>query len=472
MLDYCWPSLLAAGNLPGWPYLETSQIHIYTTPEDRLHIESHFMTEEITKLLPIKWFNVPDSENQNKYNKMDQIHNLAIQHAHTNQQALLFFAPDAVFSAQSLSQVAREIKAGKELIAIFGSHLQFEDVKTKLNALFKNKALVMNGDQGATLFSKYMTSHTRRSFIGHQNFVSYPAQIFYWTSPSEIEARCFHLHPFFIRTPHLLKDTGDRLNATIDGDYINHFIKNPDKISVITDNRLFAINLNLDSESYSSINITNPSLQQTQIILDVFKRTNCLAIHEYFFQHKIKIKLEQPQTQYLPVSNLNFLTILDVFWKLENSYFSKKWTDVIKIYNQYSNLLLNHLESGPFASSFYFIAVAFYELNQWFSLKQLIIIIQQKTELLSLFFPSIYQAENLSKKDKDSVDSIELGGHSFAKKVSGQNETFYRQNELLDTELLSLITQSSVIILQTPDKEYRALIFYAIILQKKIIFNF
>lgn len=361
MLNYCLPSLLAPGNMPDWPFKEDSTLMFYTTSKDWLMIKDQPIIQELKQWIKIdKYFIESDAQHHDKrHNQLTSSHEIAVNLAIENKQSLFFMAPDHIYSSGCLTTLSQALQAGKELVITLSPRVIWESIEPELLAQRNQNQLILSPDQCADLFIKYMHSINQHQVLGHSAYQVWLSHIYCWLSPTQLQARGFHLHPIFIKKPlEFSKDV-----TTIDGHYLDQYLHQLEKVQVIQDNQFFILSLTLQKDWQElfinqSLNIIN-----YQTLLDRFRKIYTCQIHQFFFENPITITTSIKHEIERPKFPIESIDALELFWKIETLFINQQYHDLIDLSRKNRPLIDNYLNCPPFNIINYFISQAGDRLN-------------------------------------------------------------------------------------------------------------
>lgn len=209
------PALLAAGNLPDWPWLKETSLELYCPAPDWETIADTPILEAYQALLQVHWHELELPCSEQKYQQMGAIHARAIETARQAQAAVILLGPDCVFCEGSFQVLAEQIRSGTEMVLIPGpivSREQFLEQRTE----------TWSKAWGKNLIAQAAHPSFRAAHLSQTHFLSVPSALLY-SQKGHLKGRFFHLHPLLIRHPLPMKIENYQFSPTIDGEYLQEF---------------------------------------------------------------------------------------------------------------------------------------------------------------------------------------------------------------------------------------------------------
>lgn len=342
MLEYCLASLLAEGNLPAWPYGETTILHIYTTPEDAPQIQHHPHFQALTAYIQVQLHLELNPHDTPIYALMNHGHRMAIEKAIQRQAALMYIAPDHVFATGCFKDLLFYLEQDVSLIMALTPRVN-TTCREKLNQLRQANSLAVSPELAGDIFMDYLHPTVKAFFGDTDTFKSWCSQVYYVANKKTVVAQAFHLHPLFIVSPHPYIVTD-----TLDGDYLQFYDGQRDKIRIATDNRLFVLSLTDPDISTLGDDVFEGqlSMEQRQLMLDRFRRSSAFPIHRWFFDHPITLTgggaLAFSRTAASECGE-RAIRALQVFWQVEEDWLAGTQGKVREHYQQGAPLLEDEL---------------------------------------------------------------------------------------------------------------------------------
>lgn len=246
-LRFTVPTLLADGNITGFPWLDGSTYQILTTREDEKQIRRAPMFERLARMMRTEFIYIDDIPRHNKYTgvSLSQIESIRRAGAY---DAMFFLYPDFICSAGSITKMATRIVEGYDAVCF--------PIPAILEEPFYEGLLERSHYRRATpdgpIYSIPPRDLVRISLdhphpmLGGYNMEGMTHNIgpayMLWEVPDQgWLLRAFHLHPFVIRVQ---KDNPDFLlqfHVSLDEEYMPRLFKATDKIYFPQDSDEFAM---------------------------------------------------------------------------------------------------------------------------------------------------------------------------------------------------------------------------------------
>ncbi|PIQ28212.1 hypothetical protein COW36_04760 [bacterium (Candidatus Blackallbacteria) CG17_big_fil_post_rev_8_21_14_2_50_48_46] len=295
LLDFLLPSLLAGGNLPSWPFSESTRLRLFTSEEDALQIENSKVLDAIRSLCAVDMviFELEDlkdwaSKNfwfQDKYIYAHILQTLAFQDAHKENCSVLPLMADMVLSNGLLAYLAHRIQAGLRLLVYPSPRVRFESFNQASKPFRKSLSLEMDSQRLAQLILKTLHPHEQACFLDAEEFTNWPSH-FYVQSPQGVMAHCLHMHPLYMHqpTPPQMQEA-----STIDTDYLNQYLSCLDQAEVLQNHLGSACSVSNPHES-ESIHIGEPlDLTRKEILMKFAKEAS--PLHLWQFKQGVLFKI-------------------------------------------------------------------------------------------------------------------------------------------------------------------------------------
>lgn len=467
LIKFHFPSLLTQGNLPSWPHQFSTSIIIYTTSKDRVNIESSDVIEELNQWVNVSFREIQADWNASKYRTMDLIHQEAILEAQNKQKSIIFMSPDSIYSNQSLYYLAQEIESGAEAILILGLKVLFETIEPFL----KKDAyghLSLTSQEGVDLILENLSPFYQECFLDAEYFSITPPLIGYETTSNQVEFRSFHLHPLFIKNPAVIDLNSEVDGQTIDGDYLEGLKIHHQKLTIIKDDRILGFSVGFYEElHHRKTRLKTSEMYSKMLALDIFRKTRCSHIHQYFFQ--FPIRYQSARLRKVNKENLNYLKALLVFWQLEELFSRQSYQDILSLYLKELSLLQKCLITAPFNICFYFIARACYILKQSDELHQLFDWLRGQSVVLEVFKPQLPKSFDYSElyELKKRMFCLIIGCNFEDVKVKFLDEDkesyiYVKQDEFTSVRIWALTEFCQELAVLDFHPEYQDIVFYAL----------
>ncbi|VAX26112.1 hypothetical protein MNBD_NITROSPINAE02-646, partial [hydrothermal vent metagenome] len=227
-LNICMPSLLTPGNLEAFEHEPGAIFKIYTSPQDADQITGSEPYSRIRRIMKVKTIPVdelatPDNHGASQYEgsliSMRKCHMMATEEGLGEEAAMVYLAPDAVWSEGTLSRMREITRSGKRALLLSGLRVTKDDFQSKFLGKFAD------GSGGAPAPPRELTrlglDHlhplTKALFTGSKKFSMKMAFQVYWrVSRGGFLARCLVMHPLMVR-PRLANPS---LRLSFDADYL------------------------------------------------------------------------------------------------------------------------------------------------------------------------------------------------------------------------------------------------------------
>lgn len=209
------PALLAAGNLPDWPWLAETSLELYCPAPDWQAIADTPILQQVQAQLSLNWHAIETPQTEHKYAGMGQIHAQAIEAARQAQAAVILLGPDCVFCEGSFQVLAEQIQSGTDMVLIPGQIVSREQFLQQQSGRW-SKAW------GQNLIAQAAHPSFRAAHLSQAHFLSVPSALLY-SQNGHLKGRFFHLHPLLIRQPLPMKIENYQFSPTIDGEYLQEF---------------------------------------------------------------------------------------------------------------------------------------------------------------------------------------------------------------------------------------------------------
>ena len=266
-LEYVLPAQLTPGNLPaagGCQYI------IFTTLEDRRKIEGQSLFRQLGQVARVSFEWAGDE--QSKYKRAAACMRRGIQIANRKNAACVFLCPDMVFADGAFAAV-RRLAQNHDVIYVPAIRT-LKDAATALSLPMTPRALM-----------KFALGHLHPlaycSFWseGGEDFI--PANLYWRVAGQGLVARCYHLHPLFVRPQNRIA----QFKGTIDATYVDGACPDASRDYVVTDSdELCAIELS-DRAQYFRQDTRKGDTRSTAL----WAQKNATPRHRLLFERTIRM---------------------------------------------------------------------------------------------------------------------------------------------------------------------------------------
>lgn len=345
MLDYCFASLLAPGNVPDWPHQTETIFHIYTTAMDELTIQQSHVYQQLKQYIKFQFHINNNDVNQNHedfFHRLNKSHQNAILDARQRKAALMYIAPDHVFSMGCFITIASVLQSGAKLVMALTPRVDMSCVN-ELEILRTAACLTLLPEVATDLFATHLHPLAKSLFWEQDIFNTWCSQVYCFLDPFTIMARGFHLHPLVMVNPIPFQ----AYHKALDADYLASYSHSKDKIHVATDNQLFILSLTQTINTTMQNSYFSGPLTHThrQLWLDRYYRLVALDIHRWFFSKCIVLRgtgkrTLQPDPKFDCVQAID---AIQAYWNLEAAALAEKPVELTFLYKKHQNLILEYL---------------------------------------------------------------------------------------------------------------------------------
>ena len=235
-LEVSLPSLLATGNIPELHQQPGHLVHIFTTAEDRRHIEGAPVFHRLLQHVDAHFdqIGIALSATDRRHDWMSDCHRKAIQLADERGAAMLFFNPDIVIASGAIKSLIRLLKAGKRAVQVLGVRLAKDEIVPlfKRNYSSENRTVInIAPRQLVSLGMKHLHELALCHIYNEEKGNLLPQQLFWRVGDEGLVARCFHLHPLLVYPTR----QGAEFTTTIDDDYLRAACPDSESEHVVSD---------------------------------------------------------------------------------------------------------------------------------------------------------------------------------------------------------------------------------------------
>lgn len=233
-VEYCLPALLAPGNLPQLAEAFPCRLTIFTTPADERRIRNSRAFTALQTVLPVEIREIPFGSTPDKYAAMSACNVEALKTASEAGGAVVFLAPDTIWSDRSLTAVTRALHHGKRAVMQAGVRVSASSVIPELDALFQRRgatAVAVSGRELVQIALDHMHPYYRAWFWDATPFNRNVPNVYWRVGNEGMVARCFHFHPLLLFPERRVSD----FVSTLDDDLPLLSIRNFDAVHVVQD---------------------------------------------------------------------------------------------------------------------------------------------------------------------------------------------------------------------------------------------
>ena len=266
-LDVVIPAQLTAGNLPA---AGNCRYIIFTTREDRRTIEAAPIFRKLRKTVPVT-FEFAD-DNRSKYRRVSMCLRRGIGAANREGAACVFLCPDIVFADGAFAAVVR--------LAQDHDVVYLPVIRTLKEAA---ASIVHPVTPRALMRFALANLHPLAycSFWQEGGADLIPANLYWRVGDQGILARCYHLHPLYVRP----QVNVWQFNGTIDNAYCDVACPDASRDYVITDSdELCAVELS-DQSHYFTHNVRKGDVQA----IALWAQKHATPRHRLLFERTIRL---------------------------------------------------------------------------------------------------------------------------------------------------------------------------------------
>lgn len=246
------PSQMAEGNLPSFPYLETSKYVVYTTSQDREALDKSPAFARLSQLMATEVRLIDDIDlNRNKYGIATECQKRALTSTNETETAFVWLYPDVVWADGALSNMGRIAATGKRAVLHIGLSVVTETCVPELlreHHQQDSDTISITPRDLVKLGIKHMDPALDTLFWNSDHFNSSPSQLF-WEVPDEgLLTRWFHLVPMMV---YPRRKTSEFTGSIDSGDHLRQAGLHPDDIYVAEDSdEIFMFSFNTPWRTY------------------------------------------------------------------------------------------------------------------------------------------------------------------------------------------------------------------------------
>ncbi|AMV25615.1 hypothetical protein VT84_14555 [Gemmata sp. SH-PL17] len=280
------PNNLSPGNLPALRTRDRSVYVIATAPPDADRIRASAEYKRLSACMRTEVVAFDDIDfTQNKYAAMTECHRRTVRAAEGDGAAVVFLAPDAIWSDGSFARLEAIAATGKRLIAMCGLRVVRETFAPDLLAAHFRPAdgtLTVGARDLVRLSLRHLHPICGQLFWDSPVFAGWPSLLFWRAGRDGILARCFHLHPLMVHSAH----RGVVPEGTVDADYIWLACPDPGDVYVVGDSdEIFACDMSPAAQNICEFAPNTASVESVA----AFARQQANEQHRRFLAHRIRL---------------------------------------------------------------------------------------------------------------------------------------------------------------------------------------
>lgn len=291
LIHCCLPSLMAAGNLPTWPFLSQTILHIITPQDDWEVIQDAAIIDAIADLIPIKWTPLELSEMTQQpwihYQVVSYVHQHILQQAHEEALTVVFVIPDAVYSDGLLGHLASRLAMGQTFIVTLGLRVIADACMQALPKV--TPALTLSALEASEKVFQFLHPEYRSYFWFDPLFnrIS-PACTFYCTEDGFAAAHAYVLTPLLIRHPLPL----NAAFSSIDGGYQHGYFErlSTGQIGVILPEQAVVFSLTPEVTLLAHSSAPVPYGLRSILMYKLLKRYYIHPLRHWYYSHRFEFK--------------------------------------------------------------------------------------------------------------------------------------------------------------------------------------
>lgn len=242
-LDVVIPAQLSPKNLPAFGAAPGTQYVIYTTDEDRQTIESSPIFKKLNSVVAVKFDSVDLGVNVT-HDRMSDCFRRGIIDANAADVAVVFLTPDIVFADGSFETMRRLAAKKRDVIFVPAIRTVKPSVAAALLAKASNGIISVSSRElmQVALDNLHPLADLSWWDEGHSELL--PANLYWRVGNEGLLARCFHLHPIYVRPQRKFVE----FFGTVDDDFVAAACPNPARDYVV-----------VDSDEFLAIELSDPS---------------------------------------------------------------------------------------------------------------------------------------------------------------------------------------------------------------------
>ncbi|MDB5799582.1 MAG: hypothetical protein JWL63_521 [Rhodocyclales bacterium] len=204
-LDYVLPSYLSPGGIPELTLRGYSATFwLYTRTFERSRIEEHPQYKRLAGFVRTELICIDElqdiSGHQTPYETMNACHSNFMARAATAKAAMIFYSPDAFWSAESMRYTLDQVERGKRAVLMAGVRAEKEAVLHSIRSLAPRiLERGLSSRELVDLLVQFPHKITRTlCWNAEQMDIGWASHLYWPLGSAGYLGRCFHLHTFFV----------------------------------------------------------------------------------------------------------------------------------------------------------------------------------------------------------------------------------------------------------------------------------
>lgn len=304
------PSMLTPGNLYAFDKKPGNLYRIYTTVEDSKKIVESDAFKKISGILATDIVEIENKDFTEKYRVMSECHKKAIKAAETENAAIIFIAPDAIFSEGSISKMLSLAESGKRAVMIAGIRVAKDTFLPEFTRQFSANGIAKpaTARQLIKLSLAHLHPISKSLMWEAERFHNAPSHIYFEVPGEGIVACCFHLLPALVNPV--------RTNLqfqTIDGNYIRGACPDPDDMYIVS-----------DSDEVLSVEMSSLAMKSdcgktgaNAFKVAIFAKYAADPYNRLFVRHKIRLHTDDISPKWAGIEEYSDKNIDRIFYWLK-----------------------------------------------------------------------------------------------------------------------------------------------------------
>lgn len=283
-LDVVLPNNLSAGNLGSCRGRAGTRYRVFTTAADARQIAASPAWQRAGELAQTEICEIAESPQLAHHTRMTMCHRHAVADAAREDAALVFLAPDAIWSDGTFAHVARQVDQGWRGVLVAGLRVKRDVFTPVLKERFSTTdgTIAIPSRELVALAMKHLHPLTRDQIITSARFMRGTPTIHWPVGQDGLLLRGFHLHPLMLRPTR--RDA--RIDTTVDGEFIGRAVPNPASLTIETDSDTVCCCDLTDSASMLNYLVMTTGDRVKEVALWAF--SNADAHHWRFVRQKIR----------------------------------------------------------------------------------------------------------------------------------------------------------------------------------------